>query len=873
MKQSKILKSAFAFVPALLVSGAFAADFTSPGGDASAVASWSPSAAGFIVPGTSITPAAGNRLLYTPIANDGTATLGGAGSININAGAEIIAGGTVADNNNRNISAHMNLAGTGTDGNGAFKNQGNSWVRITDVALTANATINLTGGGWRHQDGVNQFALNGNAVTFTGNQGTWFVNTTFTGGGVINGATGTDFNFEGSAVLPANATLNLSNNTKNSSWDGAGRTMAGNVNVIDNGIIETRQNDANKTYSGTINIGTTAAHTLTVSVLTENGTSGNTMIVSGQITGPGQVVRSGVATENAIFSNPTNNYAGGTTVNSGKLTQGAAGAIPAGRINMNGGELALGGFNASMTSGVIKGGVISGAGSTYNFAGPGVKEIKAGASITTSGGAALTGGTLKVDYNTGNNIIATAVVNNTLLVSGNATLQPYQDAPILPTAGLLKWNKNGDAGNHVGDFNAVAGDPSATAGATFRGVDTGITSINVFANEGGKEFGNNNRFIYTGQIVNTTGSDIVVSFGENYDDEVRVKVDANTSVLQSTNWNDQTQSAGVTLTPGAHNIEFMSYDGGGGQGPHDGWEGKGIGIAIGVPALAPGNYSAIGLSTMPAGLTLTTGAAIDNTANRTESKAIEIDTGATLTVDTSQMQGKKFTLSGDISGDGGLSKTGTGVLALSSANFYTGATKVIQGTLRLENAGALGDSPTVDIAGGAFIDSTALAGGLDLSNKTLTGIGTHQGMLVMGNGVIAPGNSLGTLTISGDLTASGSSAFNMEIGALAVGTPGASDLLVVTGTSGTFTEGGATLNVTSLSGTGSYSPGVYWNLFDATTTVGSFGAVNLPALPGDYTWDTSLLNTQGIISVVPEASSSLLMALGAGFIFRRRRSA
>jgi fibronectin-binding autotransporter adhesin len=864
MKQSKILKSAFAFVPLLLVSGAFAAEYQWNGTTNSLATptGWTPTGAS-ITSGSTVTPLAGDILNLTA----GDINVGG--TLVIGAGAE--AKQTAAGQHR--WGSLMQLAGTGTDGLGAFKNQGNDWANVSNVALTANATVNLTGAGWRHDDhgsGTNQLALNGNALTFTGNQGVWFVNTTIVGPGTINGTTGAgvDFNFEGSAILPANVTMNLSNNTKSSSWDGAGRVMLGNINIIDNGGIETRQNDAGKTFAGTITIGTTAAHTLNVSVLTENGTTDNHMIVSGQITGPGGVKRTGVAGQDATFTNPANNYAGGTSVEGGRLTKGAAGAIPAGMINVSGGELALNGFNQSMTSGLIKGGVISGAGSTLTMDGPGVKEIKAGASITTSGGAQLSGGTLKVDYNTGNNIINTAVVNNSLLVSGNATLQPYQDAAILPSAGLLKWNKNGDAGNHVGDFNAIAGDPSATAGATFRGIDTGINSINVFANEGSKEFGNNNRFIYTGQIVNTTASDIVVSFAENYDDEVRVKIDGNTGVLQSTNWNDATQSAAVTITPGAHTVEFMSYDGGGGQGPHDGFEGKGIGIALGVPALAGANYSAITLATMPAGLTLTTGATIDNRADRTENKLIEIDTGATLTVDTTLMQGKKYTLSGDISGEGGISKTGTGVLALSSANFYTGPTKVIQGTLRLENAGALGDSPTVDIASGAFIDSTALAGGLNLSGKTLTGVGTHQGMLVMGTGAISPGNSLGTLTISGDLTASASSVFNMELGI-----SGASDKVIINGTTGTFTEGGATLNLTSLTGALSYVPGNSWDLFDATTSVGGFGTLNLPALSSDYTWNTSLLNSTGVISIVPEASSSLLMALGASFLFRRRRSA
>jgi len=63
-----------------------------------------------------------------------------------------------------------------------------------------------------------------------------------------------------------------------------------------------------------------------------------------------------------------------------------------------------------------------------------------------------------------------------------------------------------------------------------------------------------------------------------------------------------------------------------------------------------------------------------------------------------------------------------------------------------------------------------------------------------------------------------------------------------------------------------------FNFFDAPT--GIFSAVNLPALPGTDAWNTSQLYTTGIISVMPEPASGMMLALaGLGILGRRRRSA
>lgn len=846
-----------AFVPLAFVGNATAADYGIISGDAANPASWTPNA-GSIISGSTITPLVGDRLVHT-FTNNADQIGNNNATIVINAGAEFVTQGTVAagqDGNNRAVRPHLVLAGTGTDGQGAFKNTGGGWVQVSDVSLSANATVRNTGGGWRHDNhgtGFNALTLNGNTLTVTGNQGMWLVNTVVTGPGVIDvQSTGLadSINFEGSSVLPADVTLKIGNGTLHSSWDGTGRVMAGNVEAAGGSVIEARYNDLHKTYTGQITLtgGATSLRT------GDSGGGGGSLDINGKVTGPGELVKDGGASVDlgtsrgvVFLNNGTNDYTGGTRVESGVLRKGADGAIPAGKLTVNGGTLDLNGFPHSMTEGLIKAS-ITGGGSVLSMDGPGVKEIQAGAAVSIP--VELSGGILKPNHDGGNNILGNGLTS-TVLVTGDATLKPFQSAPTAAQAGLAEWNRVGpDVYTDVG-----------TDGATFRGIRQGIDAIDSTA----KPYGDNNKFIYTGAIVNSTGSPMTVSFAEQYDDQIRVKVNGNTVVLDN-GWNTATQSAAVTLNPGVNTVEFSSFDGAGGAGPNSGWT-KGIGIAAGdVDSTDNALYGIIRNGSLPAGLSLEV-PAIDNSTDRTENKNIEIDGGVALTVDTGDMRGRKYSLTGALTGGGGLTKAGSGVAALAGANSHTGPTRVNEGTLKLENVDAVEASASINVAAGATLDTTSLANWTVNPGQSLTGVGTVDALLVTNAGTIAPGNSIGTLTINGNLTATSGSNFAMELGS-----PGANDELIVQGTNGMFTIDG-TLTVTSLVGAGTYMPGDSWDLFDATTFTGSFDTVNLPALSSGYIWDTSALNTAGSIMVaVPEASSSILALLaGMGFTLRRRR--
>jgi len=112
------------------------------------------------------------------------------------------------------------------------------------------------------------------------------------------------------------------------------------------------------------------------------------------------------------------------------------------------------------------------------------------------------------------------------------------------------------------------------------------------------------------------------------------------------------------------------------------------------------------------------------------------------------------TFSNDISGNGGLSKRGQGSLQLTGHNTYTGPTTVSGGRLAVN--GTLASAVTVEPGG------------------TLGGSGVVS--QAENYGTLAPGNSVGTLTVSGDYTAHEGSVHELE-----VGPAGATDRLVVGG--------------------------------------------------------------------------------------------
>jgi outer membrane autotransporter protein len=168
---------------------------------------------------------------------------------------------------------------------------------------------------------------------------------------------------------------------------------------------------------------------------------------------------------------------------------------------------------------------------------------------------------------------------------------------------------------------------------------------------------------------------------------------------------------------------------------------------------------------------------------------------ATLTTGNDQTS---TSFSGVMSGTGGLVKIGGGTLTLTGASTYTGPTDVNNGTLDVN--GSLVSTVSVD------------------NNATLKGNGTIGGLVVGSGGTVAPGNSIGTLNVSGNVAFMAGSIYQAEINAAGQG-----DKIVATGKT---TISGGTVQV--IAAPGAYTPALRYTILTSNGGVtGTFSQATL----------------------------------------------
>lgn len=419
-------------------------------------------------------------------------------------------------------------------------------------------------------------------------------------------------------------------------------------------------------------------------------------------------------------------------------------------------------------------------------------------------------------------------------------------------------------------------------------------------------FGNTSETQRTAVLLNRAGRDDTSAFGSSLSSlNVTLDESAATNVWATTSSTGTYQADGrLSVNPNAAGVAFAA-------GSNGLTALNGTPLASNRVSLLVADYSTGGVATLSGwGLTTTGVAAASGTftpgANATLSDTSSGDTntiGAIL--DTTGATGGSMqlnfagttTFSNGVTGSAGITKTGAGTVILGGTSGYTGATTVNAGTLEIASGGSTHASSavTVNNSGSALVVNGTVNGSLMMNaSTTLSGTGTIAGNATVQGTHNAGNATAGVQTFGSDLTYSGgTSVVNWElIDNLTSGRGTNFDGINV---SGLLDFADATTINLAFNGTGSdvdwndslWSSDQTWLLYQVDPAdITGFGNVILDpdAWLDSNSATLSSVHSLGSFSmsqgaggiyinytVVPETSTTLLGALGALAMLRRRR--
>ena len=186
---------------------------------------------------------------------------------------------------------------------------------------------------------------------------------------------------------------------------------------------------------------------------------------------------------------------------------------------------------------------------------------------------------------------------------------------------------------------------------------------------------------------------------------------------------------------------------------------------------------------------------------------VDVDTGASFTFD--QAGGGAY--AGTFSGTGSLTKTGGGILAYDGhSSGFAGNTAVADGALIVGS-----DTAHADAALGGSMD---VLSGATLGGHGTVGSGAGSVVTIENGATIAPGNSVGTLTVAGDIIFSAGSTYEVEV------LPGTTTSDLVHATGKAILNGGSVLHIGEA---GDYKPSAAYTILTADAGVtGKFDGVH-----------------------------------------------
>jgi autotransporter-associated beta strand protein len=664
--------------------------------------------------------------------------------------------------------------------------------------FTGTFSLSLSGGNI-----TLDYAAPNNSAIWTAGSGNWSTGANWQSGNTPSNASPIDFSGSGGTSTNNNQLTSVTGLTFTANATGS---YTVNGSALEIGAIGVA-NDSNYAQTVSANLTMMASQTfsaaganLTVSGGVNNGgyaltfSGNNSGTLSGVVSGNGSLAKSGTGT---LTVSGSNTYSGGTTITAGTVQiRNAAALGSSGTISFGGGTLQWGNvttdlsarfstaggqdfnidtgantvtFNTSLAN---SGGSLTKDGSgTLQFAGANTLSsiilnsgtLRGGNSANTFGGSnsiiTLNGGELRFssNFNTyGNNIVVQSnssihniaatggVVAN--IVFGNLTLS---ESTLTVTsnnaslAGNILFNGtttlSGNATFNVGtsgNNSLTLRDISETGGArslTKTGVGT-LTINGSAAYTGATTVSAGVLKIGAGGSTGSLASSTIVNDGE-------ILVDRTGSITLAANMSGTgalTKNSSGTLTLTGNS----SYSGG-------------TTLNSGTLVIGHANAAGSGTITQSSGsslLTIATTGTLSNamsvynvgaTQSATLSGPITVS-NATFDVET----GDTLTISGNVSGSGGVTKNGAGALILSGSNSYASATTVNAGTLQAASANALGANSTVTVNGGSFLVTAddALESHDITLNSTATGNGTAASLVFSGtyNGTV------GALTLSRD---------------------------------------------------------------------------------------------------------------------------
>ena len=683
----------------------------------------------------------------------GTLTLSGTntytGATTVNAGTLALSGGQAVDDGSAvTVASGATLQLNASETIGSLAGAGSVSLGTNMLMLGSNNISTTLSGAI---SGTGQlFKVGAGTLTLSGTNSYTGLTTVDAGKLALSG--GQAVADTGAVTVASGATLQLDSSETIGELAGAGAVSLNNYTLTTGGL------NTSTSFSGSIT---------GPGVLIKDGTG--TLTLSGTNHQSSTVVKAGtlaLAGGSALADTDAVNIVAGATL-SLNATEAIGSLAGAGSVSLGISTLKIGGDNTN--SGY--GGIISGTGGL----------VKTGTGMLTLGGAnTYTGATA---INAGRLTLAGGLAladTDAVSVAAGATL-------VLGTSETIGSLAGAGAVQLLSDSVLTAGD---TANTTFSGVISATSGNGGLVKTGSGTLTLSGTNIYTGGTIVNAGT-LALAGGSALADMANLQVNAGATLQLNASETIGALAGAGNVALGAYTLTTGGNDNSSGYGGIISGTGGLVKTGTGTMTLGGAN-TYTGATTISGGkLLFTGGSALADTG------AVTVAMGATLQLDASETIGSlagagsvslgantlttggdntSTTLSGVISGTGGLTKTGTGTLTITGTDTYTGATTVSAGKLVVN--GSLASATTV--ASGATLDGNGNIGG---------------GVTVQSGGTLAVGGSGTEDLATGNLTLNAGTELAIGLGGTTAAT--GYDQIDV---SGAVDLTGATLNLSLLGG-------------------------------------------------------------------------